>query len=129
MSKETKRKNKKGPEKVSAPELVDFEVFYDNYKTTVNTSYLKRKKYEAVNPNKLGAFMPGSIQKIHVAEGDVVKRGGKLIILEAMKMKNIIAAPFDCKVVKLNVKEGDTVAKNTVLVEVEPFEADVAENA
>jgi len=129
MSKETKRKKTKGPEESPTHELVEFEVFYDNYKTTLNTSYLKRKKYEAVNPNKLGAFMPGSIQKLHVSEGDIVKKGGKLIILEAMKMKNIIAAPFDCKVVKLNVKEGDTVAKNTVLVEVEPYEADVADNA
>lgn len=112
-------KSKKN-DKVAAPELVSFEVLFDSFDTTLNKTFLNRKKYEPADPNKLTAFMPGTIQKIHVTEGETAKKGGKLMILEAMKMKNIIAAPFDCKVVKVNGHEGDQVPKNTVLVVVEP---------
>jgi len=117
-------KNKKD-NKEAAPELVSFEVLFDSFDTTLNKTYLSRKKYEPADPNKLRAFMPGTIQKIHVAEGETMKKGGKLMILEAMKMKNIIAAPFDCKVVKLNAKEGDMVPKSVVLIEVEPADLSI----
>jgi biotin carboxyl carrier protein len=48
-----------------------------------------------------------------------VERNDKLLILEAMKMKNIIYAPFDAKIKKVYVKEGEMVPKSALLIEFE----------
>lgn len=62
------------------------------------------------------APMPGTILKVNVNNGDMVKRGDTLLILEAMKMENEITAPSDGRVVALNVAEGATVSVGEVLV-------------
>ncbi len=87
------------------------------YSTQVNKAYLKRKPYQPLNPKQVTSFMPGNIQEVFVEEGAQVTEGEKLCILEAMKMKNIIMAPMDGTVKKMNVKVGDKVPKNYVLVE------------
>ena len=87
------------------------------YHTQLNKTYQKRKPYEPHNPKKITSFMPGTIQEVFVSEGDAVSAGTQLCILEAMKMKNIIAAPFDGVVKTMNVKTGQMVPKNHVLVE------------
>lgn len=60
--------------------------------------------------------LPCSIFKLLVAEGDTVKLGQKLMIIEAMKMENNILAEKDGVVQKINVKAGDTVLQNDVLM-------------
>jgi pyruvate/2-oxoglutarate dehydrogenase complex dihydrolipoamide acyltransferase (E2) component len=47
-----------------------------------------------------------------------VKAGDKLLILEAMKMNNIIAAPVNGKIKKLHVSDGDKVANKQLLIEI-----------
>lgn len=64
----------------------------------------------------LKAPMPGLILSIAVAEGQEVKKGDPLIILEAMKMENVIKAPADATVKAIKVRKGDSVDKNQVLV-------------
>jgi acetyl/propionyl-CoA carboxylase alpha subunit len=59
--------------------------------------------------NKLHAPMPGKVIKINVAEGEHVKRGTVLLVVEAMKMENNIVASSDAIVEKINVKEGEMV--------------------
>lgn len=61
--------------------------------------------------------MPGKILKINVKEGDNVKCGTVLCIIEAMKMENNIVATSSAKVAKVYVKEGDKVDVKTVLIE------------
>jgi biotin carboxyl carrier protein len=63
--------------------------------------------------------MPGRIVSIDVKVGDQVKRGQGLLVLEAMKMQNEITAPADGLVKAVNVKPGQTVDNNAVLVEIE----------
>ncbi|NJE05907.1 acetyl-CoA carboxylase biotin carboxyl carrier protein subunit [Thermococcus sp. M36] len=63
------------------------------------------------------APMPGKILKILVKEGENVKTGQGLLILEAMKMENEIPAPKDGVVKKILVKEGDTVDTGQTLIE------------
>ncbi|MCR5199926.1 MAG: biotin/lipoyl-binding protein [Saccharofermentans sp.] len=63
--------------------------------------------------------MPGTILKVNVKEGDTVKAGDSVVILEAMKMENDITAPKDGVVKKLFVNEKQTVAKGEALFEVE----------
>jgi pyruvate carboxylase len=61
--------------------------------------------------------MPGTVLKVHVEEGSAVKAGEPLVVLEAMKMENSLAAPYDATVDAVHVHEGDRVAGGTVLIE------------
>ena len=58
--------------------------------------------------------MPGTILKVNVNNGDMVKKGQVLMILEAMKMENEIMCPCDGKV-SVNVSNGATVESGTLL--------------
>lgn len=69
--------------------------------------------------NDIKAPMPGIIIGIEVKEGDVVKEGDTLIILEAMKMENAILSSRDATVKSILVKTGETVEKNKLLIELD----------
>lgn len=64
----------------------------------------------------INAPMPGSILEVSVKEGDTIKQGDKLIILEAMKMENVIKSPIDGVVDKVLVTKGENVEKNQPLI-------------
>ncbi|SRR5690606_16082956 len=66
------------------------------------------------------APMPGLIIALKVKDGDAVKAGDTLLILEAMKMENIIKAPGDAVVKAVKVSMGQGVEKNQVLIEFSP---------
>lgn len=68
----------------------------------------------------LNAPMPGKILELLVKEGDEVKQGTPVIILEAMKMENELKAPAQGVVVRVDVKTNDNVEKNQPLLEIEP---------
>jgi len=69
-----------------------------------------------VKVSELKAPMPGMVLKVLVSEGEEVKKGSNLLILEAMKMENIIKAPADVVVKSIKVKPSDKVEKNQVMV-------------
>ena len=60
--------------------------------------------------------MPGTINAVKVANGQSVKKGDVLVILEAMKMENEIMAPRDGVVASVNVTKGASVNTGDVLV-------------
>ena len=62
------------------------------------------------------APMPGKILKIKVSEGQAVKFGEVVVIMEAMKMETEIVAPADGTVSKILVKAGDSVDTGAALV-------------
>ena len=64
---------------------------------------------------KVVSPMPGTILQVNVSEGDTVKSGDTLFILEAMKMENEIVAPCDGTLSELLVSKGSTVETDTVL--------------
>lgn len=68
------------------------------------------------NATKVTAPMPGNMWKVIVKEGDEVKEGDVLCILEAMKMENEIMAPKAGKVASVNVSEGGAVSSGDVLM-------------
>jgi acetyl/propionyl-CoA carboxylase alpha subunit len=74
----------------------------------------------AAKVNHLRAPMPGLIIDLKVKQGDRVAAGDPLVILEAMKMENIIKAPGDATVRSVKVKMGEGVEKNQVLIEFNP---------
>ena len=67
----------------------------------------------------IGAPMPGLILDIVVNEGDEVKKGDKLLILEAMKMENIIKSPGDGKIKSIIVSKGESVDSGQKLIHFE----------
>lgn len=64
---------------------------------------------------KVTSPMPGTILSVAVKEGDTVKEGQQLMILEAMKMENEILAPCAGKVSSLAVAKGTTVESGSLL--------------
>lgn len=66
--------------------------------------------------------MPGKIVKILVGEGDKVRKGQGLVIVEAMKMENEIRSPSAGIVKKINFKEGNLVDTADPIIELEPEE-------
>jgi biotin carboxyl carrier protein len=60
-------------------------------------------------PQKIKAAMPGKIVRILVVEGDEVKAGQGVIVMEAMKMQNEMKSPKDGRVQKVLTAEGSTV--------------------
>jgi len=61
--------------------------------------------------------MHGKVLKVNVSDGDLVKKGATLLIIEAMKMENNIVATKDAEIEKVNVNVGQTVESNMVLIE------------
>ncbi len=70
----------------------------------------------ALRVGDLKAPMPGLVVNIPVKEGDLVKKGDTLVILEAMKMENALKATVDATVKKVAVTKGKVVDKNEVLI-------------
>ena len=83
-----------------------------------NTRTHYRQLYVKVAPGEIYAFIPGTIVKVFVEEGQEVKKGDILCSLHAMKMDNQICSTIDGKVKAINVKPGQTVSKNDVLIEI-----------
>jgi biotin carboxyl carrier protein len=71
----------------------------------------------------LNAPMPGAILEVRVAPGAVVRRGDDLLVLEAMKMRNVIRAPRDATVAEVLVEAGAQVASGDPLVRFAPTPA------
>lgn len=67
--------------------------------------------------NDIKAPMPGLILDIRVKAGDVVSKGDPLLVLEAMKMENIIKSASEGQVKAILVGNGDSVEKNQVLIQ------------
>jgi len=93
---------------------VDFN-FYD--KDTAKLEKYMLEEGVADLSKYLLAPMPGKIVSVNVKNGQKIKLGESLLILEAMKMENLITATKDVKIKKINVKANDTVEVDQILIE------------
>jgi biotin carboxyl carrier protein len=89
------------------------------YETRLTKKFARRKPYAPKDSNLMAAFIPGVIREVHVGPGDAVQRGQSLLILEAMKMQNDLAAPRAATVRAVHAVPGDTVFKGQILIEFE----------
>ncbi|WP_019400960.1 acetyl/propionyl/methylcrotonyl-CoA carboxylase subunit alpha [Chelatococcus sp. GW1] len=78
---------------------------------------LMPEKVAADTSKQLLCPMPGLVKAIAVAEGQEVKAGETLAIVEAMKMENVLKAERDGTVAKIHAKEGDSLAVDAVILE------------
>ncbi|MFA5326381.1 MAG: biotin/lipoyl-containing protein [Prolixibacteraceae bacterium] len=92
------------------------------YQTTYTKKYENRKVWSEPNFNHINSYIPGTILDIFVKEGQVVKAGESIILLEAMKMHNDIQMPFKGKVLKINIEKGQKIPKSFLMIEIEPVD-------
>jgi len=94
--------------------VVDTHVFTER---EAELARLMPEKAAADTSKKLMCPMPGLVISIAVSEGQEVKAGEALAIVEAMKMENILRAERDVTVKKINAKKGDSLAVDAVIME------------
>jgi acetyl/propionyl-CoA carboxylase alpha subunit len=93
-----------------------------DYEVALNDRYdellksLGMDKVLGAKVNEMKAPMPGLVLDIRVSEGQALAKGEAIIVLEAMKMENILKSPADVTVKKIIAKKGNAVEKNQVLV-------------
>ena len=85
------------------------------YKTTFTKKFENRKKWIKPNEKEIISFIPGTIEKIFIENGQAVNKGENMFIFEAMKMKNLIKLPYSGIIKELKVKEGDKIPKGSVM--------------
>lgn len=85
--------------------------------TTLTDKYLKRKPF-TVAQKAITAAIPGTIMSVLVKEGQKVKGGDALCILDSMKMNNTICSDKSGIVSNIYIKEGESVAKDALMIEI-----------
>jgi propionyl-CoA carboxylase alpha chain len=78
---------------------------------------LMPKKAKADTSKLLLCPMPGLIVSVNVEQGQEVKAGETLAVVEAMKMENVLTADHDVTVKKISAKNGDSLALDDVIME------------
>ena len=71
----------------------------------------------AKKTNKLIAPMAGRIVRVAVKQGENVKAGSELLVIEAMKMENVIYSDHDVTIKKILAKDGDSLISGQVVME------------
>ncbi len=84
---------------------------------------LGMKSASRKDSNHILAPMPGLVVKILVSPGDILEAGQPVLILEAMKMENVLKAGGAGRVQEIRIEPGNTVEKNQLLVSIEPVPA------
>ena len=113
---------------------VDIEIEGDTYRATIEgqTFEIQIPDSNGSAPRKRGssggrkrsgtvsASMPGKVVTVEVGVGDSVNEGETILILEAMKMQNEVAAPISGTVTEVHCEDGMNVEANVPLVVIEP---------
>ncbi|PCI50939.1 MAG: acetyl/propionyl-CoA carboxylase subunit alpha [Alphaproteobacteria bacterium] len=111
---------------VEVDKLLDgYLLSYNGISEKVHVRTPREASLAALMPEKIppdmSAFllcpMPGLIVSLDVAEGDEVKAGQALCVVEAMKMENILRAEKDAVIKKISVRAGDSLAVDDVIIE------------
>jgi biotin carboxyl carrier protein len=87
------------------------------YRTLLTKKYQERKPFVRKDIKKVKAFIPGTILKVYVKKNKRVKEGDKLLVLEAMKMRNDLTSPINGTIKDIYIKEGSKVTKGELLLE------------
>ena len=70
----------------------------------------------AAKVKDIKAPMPGLVVDVRVNEADEIKKGDALVVLQAMKMENILKSPTDAVIKKIHIKKGDAIEKNQIMI-------------
>lgn len=111
-------KDKSTKKSQSVPAMESLEIGSALYTTRLTAKFRNREHWQRPDEKKIEAFIPGTIQRIMVKEGQEVDTGTPLLILEAMKMRNEVLSPLKGKIKKIHVNEGEMVPKSHLLMEI-----------
>ncbi|MBI4646228.1 MAG: acetyl-CoA carboxylase biotin carboxyl carrier protein subunit [Bacteroidia bacterium] len=107
-------------EEVQVLEQIEYSNFYiddTKYKTLLTKKFEKRQPWKSPDKSKIITHVPGTIGKILVKEKEKIKPGQKLLVLESMKMKNIVETQDTGVIKRICVTPGQKVSKGEVLIE------------
>jgi biotin carboxyl carrier protein len=82
------------------------------------SSHKFKKKIGTQTHFEVKAPLPGNITQVFIKEGDIVTKGQKLLVYEAMKMENTLTCDKEGTVQKLHVAVGDSVLQGDLLMEI-----------
>jgi propionyl-CoA carboxylase alpha chain len=107
------------------PLLNGYDLAYRGIHASVRVFTEREAELQALMPAKAVADtskvllcpMPGLLKALHVTEGQEVKAGDALAVVEAMKMENILRAERDGVVKAVKAKPGDSLAVDAVILE------------
>jgi len=117
---ESENKTKKEPDSVEKNiRYRSLVIDGTKYRTLLSHKFENRKNWISPDPKKVVSYIPGTIVKLFVREGQQVEKGEIMLILEAMKMKNLVVFSTSGKVKTVNVSEGEKIPKDYVMVELE----------
>jgi biotin carboxyl carrier protein len=108
----------------SQPKKYTAHTLYNTFDVDIidaEARYLINRGTNGVSKNEKTIYspMPGKVVRVLFNEGDVVQKGQTAVIISAMKMESEYKVPIDGIIKKVNVKEGDTIEGNQVLIEIE----------
>ena len=89
------------------------------YETALTRKFGLRQPWAPRDPRVVKAFIPGLVVEVLAMPGMAVAAGDSLLVLEAMKMQNHVAAQVAGRVRAVHVAPGETVAKGQLLVTLE----------
>ncbi len=93
-----------------------YDIHFRNGLDQVLKSMGIKRAVETINTD-VKAPMPGKVLEVIAKEGDTVLKGEPILILEAMKMENVLKAENDCSIKKVLIKSQESVEKNQILIE------------
>jgi biotin carboxyl carrier protein len=93
------------------------EVTYSIDVVDLNESSFKKSKGAVKSADRITAPMPGKVTKIFVSEGQTVKKGEALLVMEAMKMEYTLKSDLNASIEKLQIKLSDQVTLGQLLVQ------------
>nr|WP_289039034.1 pyruvate carboxylase [uncultured Allobacillus sp.] len=104
--------------------VVYFELNGQPREVVVRDEHIKdvqdqKMKADSSDPKQIGASMPGTVVEVLVKEGETVSKNDYLMITESMKMETTIQAPFDGKIKRVQVKNGEALESGDLLIEFE----------
>ena len=109
----------------SDKKLAKLKVNNNSYEVAIEDQYdlllkdLGMNNMTAKVVKEIKAPMPGLVVSIEVEIGQEVSEGDSVLILEAMKMENVLKSPVDGKIKSIKIKQSQTVEKNEILIEFE----------
>lgn len=109
-----------GATAVAARIGADLHVSYRGRQYVLSDRAPSRTRAAEAATGDLRAPMPGAVVEVLASEGDAVAKGQRIVVMEAMKTQQILAAPFDGTIASLPVAPGQQVAENQLLARVEP---------
>ncbi len=97
-------------------------VFIDGNIFKVNRTELTGQKKTIKKEGNLNSPISGTVVSVKSKQGDVVKKGDVIMVIEAMKMEYLIRAPFDGTIEKINFREKDQIEIGQITADIKKSE-------